>query len=303
VYDLAGLKGAFHINQEKTSIYYENSQLLIVRVLFPQESLCGIFQTCLEGMVKRTFDQNAEVEHTRVYAPVDKPINPIAILSSDYISTDNPDTDEYSVYSRCSSPDDIIVNVEMQPILWENANLSCFTGGCKGKKCHLMSQTSYIQHADNSNNIMIMSGENHDRFDGYSPKIAIRWLQATDTTVTVKGEDLTLCEIAIECLNEEVYKAVGKSIKPGTRSDPGTNTYYTTVAVDNPSEFKQFLTFKYLENKGLQDSKDSGNLLEKLNKVRAKVKRAMEQDPTVTINLNLQRTKKRSLATLELNNA
>jgi hypothetical protein len=35
----------------------------------------------------------------------------------------------------------MIVDPAMQPILWENANLSCFGGGCKGKRCHLMSQT------------------------------------------------------------------------------------------------------------------------------------------------------------------
>jgi hypothetical protein len=200
VYDLAGLKGGFHSNQEKTSISYKNPQLLTVRVLFPQESQSGSFQSSLEGMVKRSFDEDADVAHTRKYAPVSKPTNPVAVLSSDYISAENPNSGEFSVFSRLSSPDDMIVDPAMQPILWENANLSCFGGGCKGKRCHLMSQTSYVQHADNLNNILIMSAENHDRFDGYSPNIAIRWVGVTDRTVTVKGEEVTFCDIAIESL-------------------------------------------------------------------------------------------------------
>ena len=97
VYDLAGLKGGFHSNQEKTSITYENPQLLTVRVLFAQETHCGSFQTRLEGMVKRVFDQDADVVHTRFYTPVSKPTNPMAILSSDYIPAENPGSGESSV--------------------------------------------------------------------------------------------------------------------------------------------------------------------------------------------------------------
>jgi hypothetical protein len=108
VYDLAGMKGAFHSNHQKTSIAYENPQLLAVRVLFSQESQCGSFQSSLEGMVKRSFDKDAEIVHTRVYAPVNKLPNLVAVLSSDYITTDNPDSRDFSVFSRLSSPDDMI---------------------------------------------------------------------------------------------------------------------------------------------------------------------------------------------------
>lgn len=296
VYDLAGLKGGFHSNQEKTSISYENPQLLTVRVLFPQKSQCGSFQSSLEGMVKRSFDKDADVVHTRVYARVNEPTNPLAILSSDYISAENPDSGEFSVFSRLSSPDDMIVDPAMQPILWENANLSCFSGGCKGKRCYLMSQTSYVQHADNDNNILIMSAENHDRFDGYSPNIAIRWVGATDRTVIVKGEEVTFCDIAIECLNAEVYRCVGSSIKLGTVSDSEKMTYFTSVTMPNPTQFRQFLTFKYLETKGLQRSDEP--VLAKMSRVRAEVKQTMEQSPDITIDLNLQLKNKRNLAAL-----
>ena len=303
VYDLAGIKGAFHYNEEKTSIKYESPELLAVRVLFSQKCQCGSFQSSLEGVVKRSFDNNAVVEHTRVYSPVSEPTNPVAVLSSDYITTDNPNSGEFSVFSRLSSSDDLIVGPTMQPILWENANLSCFGGGCKGKKCHLMSQTSYIQHADNANNMLIMSAENHDRFDGYSPKIAICWVGVTDRAVTVNEEEVTFCDIAIECLNADVYKCVGTSIKTGTKSDPDNMIYFTSVAVPNPTQFKQFLTFKYLENKGLQQNINvSEKELAKMSRVRAEVKVTMEQDPDVTIDLNIQRKNKRILATLEVDN-
>lgn len=68
--------------------------------------------------MKRSFDKDADVVHTRVYAPVNEPTNPLAILSSDYISAENPDSGEFSVFSRLSSPDDMIVDPAMQPILW-----------------------------------------------------------------------------------------------------------------------------------------------------------------------------------------
>jgi hypothetical protein len=302
VYDLAGMKGAFHSNHQKTSIAYENPQLLAVRVLFSQESQCGSFQSSLEGMVKRSFDKDAEIVHTRVYAPVNKLPNLVAVLSSDYITTDNPDSRDFSVFSRLSSPDDMIVDPDMQPLLWENANLSCFGGGCKGKKCHLMSQTSYIQHADNDNNILIMSAENHDRFDGYCPRTAIRWVGVTDRTVTVKDEEVTYCDIAIECSNADVYKCVGTSIKAGTVSEPDKMTYFTSVAVPSPTQFKQFLTFKYLETVGLQKSDESESAYVNLSRVRAEVKKSMEQDPAVTIDLNLQHKNKRNHAALEVVN-
>lgn len=298
VYDLAGLKGGFHSNQERTSISYESPQLLSVRVLFPQESQCGSFQSILEGMVKRSFDLDADVVHTRVYAPVNKPTNPVAVLPSDYNSADddeNPDSEEFS---RLSSPDNIIVDPDMQPILWENAHLSCFGGGVKGKRCHLMSQTSYVQHADNDNNILIMSAQNRQRFDGPSPFIAIRWVGATDRTVTVKGEEVTFCDIAIECLNTEVFRCVGTTIKLGTVSDSESLTYFTSVAMPDPAQFRQFLTFKYLETKGLQRSSGPEPVLAKMSRVRAEVMQTMGQSPDLTIALNLQLKNKRSLAAL-----
>jgi hypothetical protein len=228
----------------------------------------------------------------------------MAVLSSDYISTDNPDSADFSVYSRLSSPDDMMVDSEMQPMLWENANLSCFGGGCKGKRCHLMSQTSYIQHADNDNNILIMSAENHDRFDGYLPNIAIRWVGVTERAVYIKGEEFTFCDIAIECRNAEVYRCVGTSIQLGTKSDPDQMTYFTSVAMPNTTQFMQFLTFKYLESKGLQNSSnDSESPYDKMRRVRAEVKRTMEQMPDITIDVNITLKHKRNLAALGVGDA
>ncbi len=253
-------------------------------------------------MVKRSFDNDAEVVHTREYSSVDKPTSWAAILSSDYNTADNPDSDNYSVFSRLSSPDDLLVDAAMQPILWENANLSCFGGGCKGKRCHLMSQTSYIQHADNENNILIMSAENHDRFDSFSPNIAIRWDKVTDRIVTVNEQEVTFCDIVIECCNRDVYKCVQASIKAGTTSEPQNLSFLTSVAVPNPTEFKQFLTFKYLETKGLQNIHRYGseNALAKMSRVRADVKVTMEEDPRITIDLSMKVKNKRNLASMRV---
>jgi hypothetical protein len=143
-----------------------------------------------------------------------------------------------------------------------------------------------------------MSAENHDRFDGYSPNIAIRWVDFTDRTVTVMEEEVTFCKIAIECLNAEVYRCVGTSINLGTESNYEEMTYYTYVAMPNPAQFMQFLTFKYLETKGLQNGDDSEAALSKMSRVRAEVKQTMEQRTDINIDLNLQLKNKRNLATL-----
>jgi hypothetical protein len=75
-------------------------------------------------------------------------------------------------------------------------------------------------------------------------------------------------------------------------------TYFTSVAMPNPTLFRQFLTFKYLETKGLQMSDDPEPVLAKMNRVRAEVKQTMEQSPDITIDLNLQLKNKRNLAAL-----
>ena len=68
--------------------------------------------------MKRVFDQDADVVHTRFYTPVSKPTNPVAVLSSDYIPAEDPGSGESSVFSPLSSPGNMIVEPAMQPILW-----------------------------------------------------------------------------------------------------------------------------------------------------------------------------------------
>jgi hypothetical protein len=160
-----------------------------------------------------------------------------------------------------------------------------------------MSQTSYSQHALNENNILIMSGENHIRFDGYDPKIAIMWVSETDRTVTVHGEDLTYCNIQIVCVNEEVFRCVKCSVKSGTASDLNTLTCTTTVAVSSPALFRQFLTFKYMESVGLQQSAGSENQAVKMARVRTGVTQKMQDEfEGLSIDLQLTPKNKRAIA-------
>ncbi|RYG93975.1 hypothetical protein EON65_58150 [archaeon] len=297
VYEQAGKSGAFHSNEDKRSIYYSSAQTLTVRVLFAERSQCGIFQSTLEAMVKRVFDFEAVVVHTRVYAAVTWSPDLMAVLASDYVSTDNPDSDMFSLFSHRSLYDAVDVDPTMQPLLWESANLSCFSGGCKGERCHLMSQTSYTQHASNQNNILIMSAENHARFDGYDPKIAIKWVGETDRTVTVHGEELTFCDIQIVCVNDEVFRCVRNNVKAGAVSDSSALTYTISVAVPTPSLFKQYLTFKYWETLGLQASAESENQLAKMARVRAAVTEKMRNEfEGLTIDLQLTPKNKRAIA-------
>lgn len=298
VYERAGNSGAFHSTEDKRSIFYSNAQTLTVRVLFAERGQCGTFQSTLEAMVKRVFDADATVVHTRVYAPVTWSPTLLAVLASDYVSADNPESDMFSLFSYRSLYDDAVdVDPTMQPLLWESANLSCFSGGCKGERCHLMSQTSYTQHASNQNNILIISAENHARFDGYDPKIAIKWVGETDRTVTVHGEELTFCDIQIVCVNEEVFRCVRNNVKTGAASDSSALTYTTSVAVPTPSLFKQYLTFKYWETLGLQEGAESENKLDKMARVRAAVTEKMRNEfEGLTIDLQLTPKNKRAIA-------
>ena len=293
VYDAAGKSGAFHSNEnKKLSIFYSSFDTLTVGVLFKDRSQCGTFQSTLESMVMRAFDSEATVVHNRTYTAVAWSPNLMAVLASDYVSTDNPESDQISLFSTPSIYDAVDVNIQMQPLLWERADLSCFSGGCKGERCHLMSQTWYKQHASNENNILIMSAENHFRFDGFDPKIAISWFGETDRVVNINGEDLIFCEIQIVCVNEEVFKCVRNNIKVGAISSIETLTFTTSVAVPTPSLFKQYLTFKYWETLGLQEaSAMSENKQAKLARVRATVTENMRSEfgDDLTIDLNVSK--------------
>lgn len=150
VYDRAGRSGAFHSNEDKKrSIYYSSAETLTVRVLFTERGQCGAFQSRLAVMVKRWFDLEAYIEHTRVYKAVTWSPNFMAVLASDYDSADNPESDMFSLFSSRSQHDAVDVDITMQPLLWESVNLCCFSGGCRGERCHLMSQIWYAQHASN----------------------------------------------------------------------------------------------------------------------------------------------------------
>jgi len=233
-------------------------------VLFATESECGSFQSTLSDIVRFRFPL-ASVQHNPKYAKVQKTEDHEAILGEHYKSEDNADSPEcYSVDSRMTVPgfEGVPVHADMQPMLWENASLPCFAAGNKGIICHLMSQTAFTQYAAEPSNILIISADNHFRFDGYSvdtsgiPKIAIRFVESTLQTATVSGTERTVVRIAIECIAVDVYHAVKASVKEGTDYQEDRLTFFTTVAVPNADLFRQFLTFKYWETLGLWDSVD-----------------------------------------------
>eukprot|EP01033_Poteriospumella_lacustris_P015760 gene15760-11282_t len=133
----------------------------------------------------------------------------------------------------------------------------------------------------------------------------IKVYESEYTTASAEDKRLLLLQLITakqETLNrllaEKKAPSVGASVKPGTVSDSENLTYFTSVAMPNPSQFRQFLTFKYLETKGLQRSDDRGHVLAKLSRVRAEVKQTMEQSPDITIDLNSQLKNKRKLAAL-----
>jgi hypothetical protein len=153
-----------------------------------------------------------------------------------------------------------------------------------------MSQTSYTQHASNENNI---------RFDGYDPKIAIKWVRETARTVTVKGENLIFCDIQTVCVNNEVFRCVVNNVKSGAESDPSALAYTTPVAVATPSLFKKYRTFKYCtwESLGLQESAEPENKLTKIARGRAEVTDKMRNDlEYLAIDLQLTPKNKRAIA-------
>ena len=260
VYNHAGAKGAMYSTTDKiSSIYYEgNSGNLIVRVLFSTESECGSFQSTLIDLVRPRFD--VSIEPTEHFTRVHKTENHVAILSLHYDSSDDDHFPEcFSIESRLTEFETVPIHADMQEMMWENVNLPCFAGGSLGHLCHLMSQTAFYQHSTNPNNTLIMSWENHARFDGFSveppvPKFAIRYVDSTNNTVVVGGTTRTLVRIAIECSSQEVYNAIKLEVKPGHEAVPDENTFYVLLAVPDPNSFRRFITFKYWENRVMMEN-------------------------------------------------
>ena len=262
---------------------------MIVRVLFATESECGSFLSTLVELVRPRFD--VQIECCDHFTRVRKTENHAAILSLHYNSIDNQYSPEcYSIDSRLTLFETVPVYKDMQEMMWENVNLPCFAAGSKGRLCHLMSQTSYYQHASNPNNTLIMSLENHARFDGFSveppvPKFAIRYVATTDQTVTVGGTTRTLVRIAIECFTEEVYKAIQLEVKFGSLPVDDEKAYYMLLAVPDADSFRKFVTFKYWENKVMMEDSNATETKEnKLKRARelAKSKLSDEQDFDMT---------------------
>eukprot|EP01039_Chlorochromonas_danica_P006463 gene6462-7127_t len=84
-----------------------------------------------------------------------------------------------------------------------------------------------------------------------------------------------------------------------SKTDAANWMYETSVAVPDPVQFREFLTFKYLETKGLQKSSNgSESAAVNMSRVRAEVEWKMEEDPEVTADLNIKHNNKRAIAAL-----
>jgi hypothetical protein len=74
------------------------------------------------------------------------------------------------------------IGLQDELVMIENPRKSAFVG-LSGYRCHLKSQAVYPQHKDDPSNILIMSWEFHQRFDGLNAihgymvtQIAIKYL-------------------------------------------------------------------------------------------------------------------------------
>lgn len=135
------------------------------------------------------------------------------------------------------------------------------------------------------------------------PKIAIRYVDTLQQMVTVNGAERTFVKVAIECVDQDMYATMTRIVKRGSEFQEATLTILTTVAVPNPNLFRQFLTFKYWETKGLWKSAlddNSPRITEtscenRLKRIRAEIKEKMFSQPELyTIDLTEKRKHKRA---------
>jgi len=263
---MAANSSAFYSENELHSIFYDQDDLKI-NVLFSSLDGPSKFINVLIGHFDGFgFDQIVNFENK-----VDEITLPSEyckfVLLRDYIKKES-DSDDFSISDTVRTHDSTVgISPDIELMMIENVRGDDFIQ-CKAFKCHLMGKTAFKEHKDNPNNILYMSWNTHQRFDGlnttwepFVPQIAIKFIEAGKIVSVPNSRDRVKVEICIECPNDEVLSIMQRRVKDGMRTVK--NCIFTWVFVENAQEFERFLTYKYTETHIIWKTHNRGTELTK----------------------------------------
>lgn len=270
----ANALGYYHINRAQ-SIYYEGNDLRM-KILFSSADNCHVFLNILHETMHRLYTRpcrgDAEVTFNHNYERIRLQDLPEAILPGHYDSneydspalTDHISDDSASVVSL-SNPTAHLLMIE-DPDREYMVGLNVYD-------CHLMSVSKYPKEKNNPNNILRMSWNLHQHFDGLNmqgnhlvPSIAIGFVCADKQEDVQVSHDYTELKyrvtVSVESPDKRILKAVGGMLKAGSKPNPDeSGKLYSFVYVDSAEDFERCLTVKYNETQALWQSHQTGDPL------------------------------------------
>lgn len=122
-------------------------------------------------------------------------------------------------------------------------------------KCHIKPRKDFMELINNENNLLAMSRNLHDYFDGIMtedretgnidiPLIAIKKCDFRDELVSNPPLNRKRVEVVVECCDEAIGEIIGRQLKMGTEKLSGTQ-YKTPLHVADPEIFCDSLDWKY----------------------------------------------------------
>lgn len=276
MYEIASSFTAFYDGDKSTSIFYTNDDLSI-RILFSTVSQCVAFINKLDDNLAH-FQLVEPMEFNRTPEMIRLVNIPSYIYRRDYNPADS-DSENYSIaitrVTHVSGLTHLDRFTEFQMV--ENSNLEDFVG-LEVYKCHLRSQSAFVEDKDNINNWLWLSWSLHQRFDGLNtvgkhrvPQIAIRFVRVVEGVVETEGDtEWFRVDIAIECPDADIFAVVRHRIKEGMVVDEQRMEINTWVFVQDPADFERCLTYKYDETHEIWKKKRRG---EEVSEVEASLLR------------------------------
>ncbi len=234
-----------HSNADKTSIKYDENNNLRIHLYY--QSLLSPHPFI--AFYAKSLDEDSQLDFHEVILKEPPDSNLPIIQYSEYVPNDSMQENDSVCTFQANDCVDLLPS--MQPLLWENVDAPCFNQipACR-------TQLKNNRHdTDNENNHLLLSRDNTYRFNNNYPTLALRFVEATDQQVEVYNIQMTYCKIAIECFTKEMFECI-KHIKPRHECDVNRFEYITNIAVCDPNEFQEFVTFKYHETIALRNYYD-----------------------------------------------
>ena len=253
-------------------IRYEDNNLK-VQLAFRTEEQCENFQSAIRGMPmdyrKRqlsTSDDELAIADEITEMKLEKTLFGAfeRVFFSHYSHTEDdsdqsPPCDIASDFSATSYVSTVWLTEETRLRL-VNCDGSLTSMGEKPEKCHLMSQTKHPEHKDDPNNILIMSRDLHQQFDGLNmcdgvPHFILEYVQhdrqSIERNFTEGGRQRTKhvfeTVVRVTFLNEGYAAVLIPHFKDGTVQ--GSTCFKFPLYFEDPDAFRDFAAHKANETR------------------------------------------------------